>query len=447
MTARQPGRAGQPPPATSGVILVLYYARQAPLRASHADHLYATRRYGGRTCLYVNLAVRRIPAWIRRLPIDLVVVHTLLLATRWDTRMHQGVVRKLAAIGALDCPKVALPQDEYIFTDRLCEVLVTAGVKTVLTCAPESEHRKIYGDLADRLTFVRVLPGYLEPSTLDRIDALAAKAGGAARSLDIGYRAYDPEFSLGRHAQLKSQIAHVVAPAARDAGLRTDISLRAEDTLLGDDWYRFLLDCRWVIGVEGGASLLDRDGTYLARSRAFQAAHPEASFDEAEAACFPGADGSIAYVAISPRHLEAAVTGTGQILVEGSYSGILEPGVHYLPVRADFADLEAVLAAARDEGLRQRLVARSHADLVASGRFTYAALVDAILAALGGAGRSTAPSSLGIRLLGAWEAALDGPSWWLVRVGQGIRRAGRRVLTRVGLLQVAQRLRSREAQA
>ena len=36
-------------------------------------------------------------------------------------------------------------------------------------------------------------------------------------------------------------------------------------------------------------------------------------------------------VALSPRHLEAALTGTAQLLVEGQYDDVLEPGRHFLP--------------------------------------------------------------------------------------------------------------------
>ena len=39
------------------------------------------------------------------------------------------------------------------------------------------------------------------------------------------------------------------------------------------------------------AGLLDRDGTFLERSRAFQKAHPEATFEEAEAACSVACNG------------------------------------------------------------------------------------------------------------------------------------------------------------
>ena len=124
---------------------------------------------------------------------------------------------------------------------------------------------------------------------------------------------------------LKTEVAHVVRERAQARGLRVDITTRPEDTLLGDDWYRWLARCRFTIGVEGGASVLDRDGSMLACTERVAAERPGGGFEELEAACFPGRDGELALTALSPRHLEACATRTAQILVEGDYNGVLEP--------------------------------------------------------------------------------------------------------------------------
>ncbi len=316
-------------------------------------------------------------------------------------------------------------------------------VDWVLSNAPDAEWEVIYGDLAhSKVRFRQVLTGYLEPQTVSRIDELAR---GRQRTIDIGYRAYDPEFSLGRHAQLKAAIAPVVTRAAREAGMTADISVRAEDTLLGDAWYRFLLQCRWVVGVEGGAGLLDRDGTLLDCSRAYQKAHPHASFEEVEAACFPGMDGNLRLFAISPRHLEACATMTAQALVEGSYNGILEAGTHYIAIRPDFSNVSDVLAAMQDEGLRYDIAQNARRDIVDSGRYTYPSFVRWALEPFV-TERSVRASPIG-RALARWDATLDGPSWWMVRLGTAWRRRARALLDRVGLLDAALAIRERVSRA
>ena len=424
--------------ARQGVILVLYYSLRPRLRANLTDHLYAFRRYSGRRCVYINLAVRSIPTWIDRLDVDLVIFTTLLLALRWHPPTFRKLRAKLAPIRRLTCTKVAQPQDEFIYTDPLVEFLREFEVDHVLACAPESEWRNIYGSLVDGpTTFAHVLTGYLDPGTIKRIERMASDR---PRRIDVGYRASRPSPSLGRHAQLKPRIGEVFAAAAPAVGLRADISMREEDTLHGDAWYRFLLDCRWTVGVEGGASLLDRDGALVVRCRAFLQQHPSASFEEVEAACFPGLDGHFRLFAISPRHLEACATRTVQALVEGAYNGILEAGVHYLPVRKDLSNLDEVLRDMSNEEVRTRLAERAHADIVESDRFTYPTFVRGLLAAL----PETPPvrRGVGARGLAAWDDWLDGPSWSLVLARARLRRAIRSMLSRMGLLDAFLRIRA-----
>src|SRR5207344_3271253 len=95
-------------------------------------------------------------------------------------------------------------------------------------------------------------------------------------------------------------------------GLRLDVSLEAADTLLGDDWFRFLLRSRYTIGVESGAGILDRDGRIRACADQYVTDHPAAAFEEVEQHCFAGLDGNLNLRTISPRHLEACATRTPQ---------------------------------------------------------------------------------------------------------------------------------------
>lgn len=425
-----------------GSILVLYHSRIAPVRRAIHDHLYSFRRYGGRPCIYINMAVRSVPSWIGDLDIDLVVLHTILLSDRWNPDDFVDVVRRMRPLRKVDAPIVALPQDEFIYTDRLVQVLDELGVDHVFTCAPPEEWDKIYGPLiAKGVGLTQVLPGYLEPHTIRRIERLAGEI--PKRDIDIGYRAWKPKPWLGRHAMMKGWIADAVATEGRERGLRTDISLDERRTLVGDDWFRFLLRSRYTIGAESGASVLDRDGRLRACADEYVETHPDAPFEEVEASCFPGMDGQLNLRTISPRHLEACATRTPQILVEGSYSGILQPDRHYIPLKPDFSNLGAVIDdVARGEGHRD-IAEQAYTDIVASGRFGYEGFVRTVLSAAP-AVAATKPRSHGILLRGlsAWEHAYDGPTWAWVRVRQRIRPLAREMLRRTGLLPSVMNARS-----
>lgn len=427
-----------------GSILVLYYAAGAPLRRTIADHLDSIRRYSGRQCIYVNLAVRQVPRWIHRLDIGLVVFHTTLLATRWYPEAFRNVALRLGAIQGLDCPRVAVPQDEFLNTDLLVEFLREFRVDHVLTCAPSEEWQTIYGPLmSSGVGMTRVLTGYLEPETVRRINQLATTTGG--RDIDIGYRSWRPEPWLGRHGMLKGWIAERFAEEGRRLGLRLDISMDAADTLLGDAWYRFMLRCRFTIGVEGGASIHDHDGRVRGCVTAYTGEHPAASFEEIERSCFPGLDGSFTLHAISPRHLEACATRTPQILIDGSYNGILEPGTHYIPLRADFANIsEALEEVIHGDGAAD-MAERAYRDVVASGRYTYESFVATLLASVPlDASPGRLGGSVSIRLISAWGVAADRVSWAPVWIRQRLKRMAKEALRRTGLLEPVRRARRRQ---
>lgn len=359
-------------------VLVVYATFEPRLRSAISDHLFAFRRYSQAACYYVNAVLPTARALITTLDPDFVIFHTSLLSQRWDRHAMARIERRLWPLRNTRAVKVALPQDEFLDSDYLCAFIREFQVDHVFSVASPSEWPKIYGALGDEVPAIsQVLTGYLEDTSVARIDELARTV---ARTLDIGYRAWHAEPWLGRHGQLKTELASRFHERGPAHGLSVDISTRAEDTLLGDDWSRFLLSSRYTIGVEGGASILDRDGSLKDRTRSFQRAQPDATFADIEQACFPGMDGSLDLRAISPRHLEACATRTCQVLIDGDYNGVLRPGVHYVPLRADFSNLDDVIELMKSENVRQSIAERARRDIVDSGRYSYRTFVTAVLA-------------------------------------------------------------------
>jgi hypothetical protein len=128
-----------------------------------------------------------------------------------------------------------------------------------------------------------------------------------------------------------------------------------------------------VLGSESGASAIDRRGELVAAERTMLAEQPSLVFADFDAAISAGWDGQLPG-SVGPRHLEAAAARTCQVLVEGGYDGVLEPEVHYLPVRPDGSDTDAVVERLADHRLVEATATRAYADIVLSGRYGYAAL-------------------------------------------------------------------------
>ena len=371
----------------TGNVLVVYGLFAHPLRSTVEDHLLAFARYSGRRVFHLNARAQEVPRHILRRRYDMVVFQTTFLSNRWAPGLFEEMCERVEPLKTLSGVRVAMPQDEFLRSKLVCDFIDDFDIDVVCSVAPESEWPKIYPTVdRERVRFHRVLTGYLDDRTVERIERIVGETG--EQDIDIGYRAWRGAAWLGRHGTLKGTLADAVNERRERAGLRLDVSTHDDDTLLGDDWFRFLARCRYTVGIEGGASVLDFDGAIKERTERYEAEHPDAGFDEIERACFPGEDGSLALFAISPRHLEACATRSCQVLVEGSYNGILEPGRHFIELRADLSNLDEVLASLGDETRRRRIVEAAHRDVVASGRYTYRAMVEDVeRVALGDAAR------------------------------------------------------------
>jgi hypothetical protein len=271
-----------------------------------------------------------------------------------------------------------LPQDEYVNSDGLCAFINQFGITQVFTVSPESEWKKIYSTVDfTHVQFFAVLTGYLDEKTLTLIDKRAKVI--THRTIDISYRAGSHRPWLGKHGMLKAQLADVFNEKTRNTLLQVDISVKPSDTIVGDKWYDYLLSSKYTIGVEGGASVLDKDISIRERTVKFMQEHPDAAMDEIENNCFPGMDSNLQYFAISPRHLEACATKTCQILIEGHYNGILQPHIHYIELKNDFSNVDEVIELVQKDKVRHDIVERSYRDVVLSGQYTYKAFVQFII--------------------------------------------------------------------
>jgi hypothetical protein len=408
-------------------ILMVHAYPTARLRASQLDLLWCLRRFGNERCYYYNAALWDPPSFLcEKVHFDLVIFSYSF--TDWR-RLNDGMWRNLLDRGRRFIRnsrlRVLMPQDECAFTDPLNDSIEALDITNVLSVASPSEWGKIY-ERVDRskVSIGRVLTGYIDPNVVQHVEAVSRRSQ-VERDIDLGYRSYfTPEW--GTFGLYKLKLADRFARAGRQASLRMDISCEAKDFFHGDDWYRFLLRCRYTAGAESGGSLLDRTGGIAKAIRLYRKQHPAATFEEIEAACFPGGDDTIRLRALSPRHFEACMTRTCQALVVGEYNGILQPDVHYIPIKPDLSNVEGVIEAMRDDGAMTRMVERAYDEIVRSERFGYDRLAAEILALAHNLPLTSASS--GSRF-DYWRAEiLDRMGWSILRAGDqfgALKRLGR----------------------
>lgn len=412
-------------------ILVLYWKPAgSPMRAAIRHHLRAAGMLSRRgRVVYVN-AFPHVPRWIRWMRFDAVLLHTTLLCLRWSNELAD-YRWKLRWVRDLNCPKIAIPQDEYDHSELLDEWLADWNVEAILSNfvgdqtaegrgrtgdAPDPLRELLYPINARRARFYKVLTGYVDEPTAR--ECAKHDRPLPQREHDLVYRACHLPFWFGRHGELKHRIAEVVRDRAGAMGLRCDISTRPEDTIQSDEWFRFLSSSRGTIGVESGSSVLDRRGEIQAAIRNLLADSPELSLRDLDAFLPAGWD-DYRFFAISPRHFEAVLTGTCQLLVEGDYDGCLEADRHYIPLKRDFSNLGAALERLRDHRRVQEMTRRAYEDVYRSGRYGYDRFASVIAQAIEDA-RSGAPRGLPV-VSGAAVQALSRAS---TTVKSGAQRCG-----------------------
>jgi hypothetical protein len=345
-----------------------------PTRPAIWEYIYCFRRYSEHKIFYVNFFFSKIPWFLKWLSFDVVIFHNSLTGPWNEVRFNRNleILKKTDFRQAI---KVAFFQDEYFNTDMLCNFINALQVKYVFSVAPGSEWKKIYHSVDfSKVKFFHVLTGYIDKKILKKVQKIRKSI---VKDIDVGYRTvWGNTYTLGKFGLLKIQIAEIFKNILKDTNVKFDISTHRKDIILGFNWYKFLLRCKYTIGVESGSSLLDRDGSIHKKIESFLESNNNALYEDIEKNCFSGQDGFLKLVAISPRHFEACITKTCQILIEGDYNGILKPGIHYIELKKDFSNINEIVELLKDENRRSTIVNRAYLDIVDSEEYTYEKFVN-----------------------------------------------------------------------
>jgi hypothetical protein len=308
---------------------------RGPTRLALRAHKNAFARYSELKVIEINTAFFVDWQAVLSSEPDIVLWHTSFLSLRWGNAWPQEFEQATQALRSSGAYHIAIPQDEFLRSNSLCQLFDLVGMNLVLSCASSKDWRRIYKNAQTRdIQFRTVLTGGLDDELL--LKAKTHLLPYEKRHWDLSYRAWAPEPWLGNKAQLKATIGQVAQSLSKKRNLKSSIGQGHEDTVLGWDWLKLLGSSKATLGVEGGASICDDDGSQR------QAYLQNLPIDK-------GRDGEIDLFCLSPRHLEAAATGTLQILVEGNYNGLLLPHAHYVPVKEDLSDLADALEIIMDK--------------------------------------------------------------------------------------------------
>lgn len=324
---------------------------------------------------------------------DLGIVVYDVLSLRESPTWHLVEKRLVRLLGRCKT-RVLMPQDDYTFSRRLDELATNAKVDVIFSPIDWGVEDLYPKSTGDKIKFVKCLTGYLSNKDVRSGSELGKPWN--RREIDLGQRVRRLGPSFGYIGQRKYQIAEKLASEFEARSLRTDVSFKESDVLLGNEWLSFLGNTKFTVSRKGGSSLADTENRmtrFLQVRRAVGAA--PTSRVARKAALLKGVkEGE--YSSESPRLFEAASLGVCQILEEDTYlQGVLKPWIHFVPLKSDFSNLDSIFEFTQAPQKIEEMVRKCREVLIDSGDFSYEKFAEMVIF-----------ESIGIRRLDSMEDSL-----------------------------------------
>ncbi len=266
-------------------------------------------------------------------------------------------------------------QDEYDHTHRAWHWIKALGIQLVFTVVPPNGVEKVYPPSEFPHTrFVSILTGYVPHEFSLPQDLLPP----SQRLVTVGYRGNSLPIRYGQLGIEKIQIGSLVKRYCDDHNIKHDISWSAKDRIYGENWYKFIVSCRSMLGCESGSNVFDWDGTLVQRIHQFRKENPTAKDSEIYEKYVKSSEINGIMNQISPRAFECIAAKTVLVLFEGHYSGILKAKQHFIPLKKDGSNIADVIRLLQDDIYVDEMAERAWYDVIVSGHYSYQSFVSLV---------------------------------------------------------------------
>jgi hypothetical protein len=271
--------------------------------------------------------------------------------------------------------KALFIQDEYDHTHRSWYWIQKLGIQLVFSVVPDQNLPIIYPTKQFPSTrFVSVLTGYVP----DSFPLSSNLPPPSQRTCWLGYRGRPLPIRYGRLGQEKIAIGAMVKEWCETHNIKCDIEWSEEARIYGPAWFKFIAGCRAMLGSESGCNVFDWEGDLEQKIKAYRDRYPQASEESIYGAVVAPTERNGLMNQISPRVFETIALRSVLILFEGNYSGVLEPGRHYIALKKDGSNLRDVFAQLQDGKIVDSISDRAYSDIISSEKYSYKKFVGRI---------------------------------------------------------------------
>ncbi len=342
-------------------ILILYDARSMHVNTIR-EHLQSFSTFSRSQVFYTD-ATHETKSVVDLAPFDVIIIHYCVRLSL-DRHLSQSFANALRDFGGY---KILFIQDEYNATETARQWIASLGIHAVFTCVPDKYVDLVYpSSRFPYLERVPTLTGYVP------IDGEKRKPRPISeRKIVIGYRGKPLPYYYGDLGREKKTIAQRMKQICEQRGIPVDIEYTYKKRIYGDQWYVFLENCKATLGTESGTNVFDDFGTIKKNIELALKNDPSLPYEQIHAKYIGAEEGRIKMNQVSPRIFEAIVLGTALVLFEGTYSGVVEPEKHFIPLKKDFSNVEDVLARLQDDQFLEALTERAYQDVIESRKYSY----------------------------------------------------------------------------
>lgn len=294
---------------------------------------------------------------------DAVIIHYT-IRLPYD-QISSSVSKRLTKYRGL---KALFIQDEYDFTYRAWEWIKKLSIDLVFTVVPEKNISIIYPKKhLPGVRFVSVLTGYVP----ENVPLSSEFTPPSQRSIFIGYRGRPLSVKYGELGRDKVEIGRIVKTYCSQHEIPHDIAWSEQDRVYGPKWYDFVSSCKAMLGSESGSNVFDWDGNLDKEIEKFKKKNPHLGDEAVYNQLIKLKETPGLMNQVSPRVFESIMLRTVMVLFEGSYSGIIEPYKHYIPLKKDGSNLAEVISLLREDQYVDGMVGRAYKDIIDSNKFSY----------------------------------------------------------------------------
>lgn len=350
-----------------GKILIIYSPSQT-YTGTVFEHLDAFGAYSAYECNYIGVE-QFDKNYINLNLYDVVLIH-------YSIRLPFDQLSKLAVdrLFEYDGLKVLFLQDEYDNHAYTQKIIGSIGFNLVYTVVPEPSIPRIYPQVNFPTTkFINCFTGYVS-DYLIRENIIDERP--STRSISIAYRGRPLPVWYGKLGFEKIEIGRRIKEYCRANKVTCDIAWDESARIYGQDWNIFISSAICMLGSESGSNVFDWDGFLHQGIRDYCKKNPNASTNEIYQAVVEKYEVDGLMNQISPRIFEMAAAKTVMVLMEGQYSGVLKPHVHYVPIKKDFSNLDEVFKTLSNGQALDAMAERAHAELILSGRYSYRQFIE-----------------------------------------------------------------------